>query len=267
MSRDGITTRRLSNGRLVYDVLVEGPRGPDGRRQQVRRRGFLSRPEARRARARLMLDVERGLADSRNPTLAAYLSDEWLPAVTKVSKRGRPLAPTTRKRYADAAARITSVIGKVRLAELRPRHVERLRDELLARGTLAPQTVGDVLRVLSQGLRKAVAKGWIDRNPADPDVVERPAGQRSPFTLITPELAQAILGAVRGTDPWDVAGHLALGVTLRREEVLGLRWSDVDLDGARLTVSRTLTFADGEIHEGPPKSEAGGRTIELPASW
>jgi integrase len=54
------------------------------------------------------------------------------------------------------------------------------------------------------------------------------------------------------------------GVTLRREEVLGLRWTDVDLDAGRLSVRHTVTFADGQLHQGPPKSRAGERTIELP---
>jgi integrase len=194
--------------------------------------------------------------------VAEYLA-RYLVSVTKVSKRGGPLAPTTRRRYADAIARIGAVIGSVKLADLEPDHVEHLRDNLLAAG-LAPQTVADVLRVLSQALRRAVAKGWLDRNPADPDLVNRPAGDPAPFTLITPELAESILRAVRGSDPWDVAANLALGITLRREEVLGLRWLDVDLDARTLAVRSTLTYADRELHEGGPKSKAGGRTIELP---
>jgi integrase len=195
-------------------------------------------------------------------TLASYLTDEWLPAVSAVSKRGTPLAPTTRQRYGDSVARIVGAIGRVRLSDLRPSHVERLRDELGM--TLAPQTVGDVLRVLSQALRKAVARGLMGRNVADPDVVDRPAGKPKPLPIITPDLAGTIFGAVRGTDPWEVAASLALGVTLRREEVLGLAWSDVDLEAGRLTVRQVLTWADGQTHEGPPKSGAGARALELP---
>ena len=56
--------------------------------------------------------------------------------------------------------------------------------------------------------------------------------------------------------------HLALGLGLRREEVLGLRWSDVD---DAVHVRQTLTAAQGALHIGPPKSKAGRRDLPMPA--
>lgn len=55
--------------------------------------------------------------------------------------------------------------------------------------------------------------------------------------------------------------HLGLGLGLRREEVLGLRWSDVD---EAVHVRRTLTAAEGRLHFGPPKSRAGERELPMP---
>lgn len=55
-----------------------------------------------------------------------------------------------------------------------------------------------------------------------------------------------------------------LGVVgLRRGEVLGLRWREVDLERGNLTVARIRTEADGQVVEGPPKTAAGERTIAL----
>jgi integrase len=56
--------------------------------------------------------------------------------------------------------------------------------------------------------------------------------------------------------------HLALGLGLRREEVLGLAWEHVE-DGI-VHVRRTLTAASGELHFGPPKSKAGRRDLPMP---
>jgi integrase len=207
----------------------------------------------------MLRDKDAGrLADGRQP-LERYLA-EWLPAVSAVSKRGRPLAPTTRQRYSDACRHVSGIIGKVRLCDLRPAHVEKARDRLLASG-LGPQTVSDVLRVLSQALSRAEARGLVGRNPADPELVHRPVGERTAFQVIDAELGGRILAAVSGTDPWNAAVHLALGLGLRREEVLGLRWSDVDED---VHVRRTLTAAIGELHFGPPKSAAGRRDLPMP---
>jgi integrase len=205
------------------------------RRSQYRRR-FDTKAEARKELVRLRHLVDTGtVSDARRLTLAEYLEQEWLPAVSRVSKRGKPLAATTRQRYAQAVGRAVASIGDVRVASLRPAHVERLRDEMLGRG-LAPQTVGDNLRVLAQGLRKAVATGLIPRNVADASIVDRPSGKPKPLPLVTPEMGQAILASLAGEDPWDVAVHLALGCTLRREEVLGLAWAAVDLEAGRLEV-------------------------------
>jgi integrase len=225
-----------------------------------------SRTDASRRARELRADARRlAEAGGRDDTVSAYLTGEWLPAVSKVSKRRRPLAPTTAAKYTAAVERVASShLGRMKLTDVRPRHVERFRDELMAPGTLAPQTVGDVLRVLSQALRRAASRGLIDRNPADSSVVDRPGADPRPIPTIDGTLAQTILAAVRGVDPWDVAAHLALGASLRREEVLGLEWSDIDLDEGRLSVARTLTWAGGELHWGPPKSAAGERTILLP---
>ena len=169
------------------------------------------------------------------------------------------MAPTTAQRYQDAVGHVSGIIGKVRLQVLRPSHVEKVRDTLLDR--MAPQTVSDVLRVLAQSLSRAEARGLIGRNPADPRLVHRPSGETRDFAVIDAALGESILEAAVGSDPWDAAVHLALGLGLRREEVLGLEWSDVS---ETVTVRQTLTAANGELHFGPPKSRAGARELPLP---
>ncbi|MGH9891183.1 MAG: tyrosine-type recombinase/integrase [bacterium] len=232
--------------------------------------------EAERRRRELLLERDRGLlASPGRKTIEEYLRNEWLPAVSQVSRRGRPLAPTTQKRYEDTVAHVCRLIGEVKLADLRTAHIEALRDALLKETVrrksgvvvprFRPQTVGDALRVLSQTLRKAEAKGLISRNWADPALVDRPAGEPREVPPMEEDLAKRILEAVRGQDPWDVAVHLALGLTMRREEVLGLRWPDVDLDAGTLTVRNTITYTPRQMHEGGPKTEAGKRTIPLPS--
>lgn len=80
--------------------------------------------------------------------------------------------------------------------------------------------------------------------------------------MIEEDSAKRILEAVRGQDPWDAAAHLALGLTMRREEVLGLRWADVDLPGGTLTVRHTITYTPREIHEA---QDGGGEADDPPA--
>jgi integrase len=234
-----------------------------------------TRDDAERRRRELLYERDKGtLATPGRKTLEEYLRKEWLPAVSTVSKRGRPLAPTTRRRYEDCVDHICRVIGQFKMTSLRTSHVERLRDELLgelvesrdgkAHPRFSPQTVGDILRVLSQALAKAVARGVTSRNWADAALVDRPAGEYRESPVIDEELAKRILDAVKGHDPWDVAAHLGLGLTMRREEILGLRWADADLEDGTLSIRHTITYTPYQLHQGGPKTEAGRRTVPLP---
>lgn len=256
--RGHLTERRPG----VWRIVVSDGFGADGKRRQIVRTVHGSRRDAQRALTATLKERDEGrLADGRQ-SLVRYLEDEWLPAVSKVSKRGRPLAPTTRQRYRDSVRHVSNVIGNVRLCDLRPVHVERVRDRLLSDG-LGAETVSGVLRVLSQALSRAEARGLVGRNPAAPELVHRPVGERPAFTVIDAELGARILKAATGQDPWDAACHLALGLGLRREEVLGLSWEHVD--GEVVRVRRTLTAAGGALHFGPPKSRAGERDLPMPA--
>jgi integrase len=200
-------------------------------------------------------------------TLGEFLEREYLPSVSRVSKRGRPLSPTTVVKYATAVGHVSrSSIGTTKLSAIRASHVRQLRDELTASGKLAPTTVGDTLRILSQALTVAVAEGLIPTNYASGSMVNRPVGKPAPFTVITPETARTIMGASQGEDPWEAVVALGIGAGLRREEMLALDWPSIDFTAGMVTVARTLTYANGELHlRDETKSEAGHRTIDLPA--
>lgn len=254
--RGHIIERRPGVWRLtVSDGFEEA-----GQRRRVTRTVTGSKRDAQRELTKLLRERDEGKLSDGRQALGLYLAEDWLPAVARTSKRGKPLAPTTRARYADAIRRVSDVIGKVRLRDLRADHVEKVRERLLA-GGLAPQTVSDVLRVLSQALGRAEARG-LAKNWAAAQIVSRPVGEKPTFTTIDRALGQRILAAVVGTDPWDAAAHLALGLGLRREEILALRWADVS---DTVKVHRVLTWTEGEYHVGPPKSEAGEREIPIPA--
>jgi len=143
--------RRMGHKRELSPGLWELSAYSRTRDRRVYKRFRGSAYQADRALSELVQKAREDEIGHGRQTLASYLQETWLPSVTKVSKRGRPLAPTTAARYRKAVEYICSCIGRIRLENLQAAHVERLRDKLLA--TLAPQTVGDVLRVLSQALR------------------------------------------------------------------------------------------------------------------
>jgi len=92
----------------------------------------------------------------------------------------------------------------------------------------------------------------VDRIPADP----------KPSDTFTPTELQEVLNHIEG-DRYAIAWQLAL-TGLRRGEVAGLRWSDVDLDARTLQISSTRLRFGKNIVEDSPKSRAGRRTLPIP---
>lgn len=102
----------------------------------------------------------------------------------------------------------------------------------------------------------------ISRNAAaltEPPKVDHP--EISPYT---PEQARAFLEAVRG-DRLEALFTVAVSLGLRQGEIFGLRWSDVDLERATLTVRYALQRLNGEPCFVEPKTKLSRRTINLPA--
>ncbi len=129
---------------------------------------------------------------------------------------------------------------------------------LLAEG-LSAQTVVHHHRVLHQALGQAVKWDLLPRN-----VVERvipPKRVKPELRILTVSEVRRLLGLAEGTD-YFLPVHLAVHTGLRRSELCGLLWSDVDLDARALTVVRTMVSVRGDpVHFAEPKSRGSRRVV------
>ena len=91
--------------------------------------------------------------------------------------------------------------------------------------------------------------------------VSRPRGSRRPIRTLNLHEVQRLLKAAAG-DRLEALYKLAVGTGLRQGELLGLRWGDVDLDAATLTVQRTLLDVNGQLEVGEPKTARSRRRVE-----
>ena len=131
---------------------------------------------------------------------------------------------------------VIPAVGHLRLAELAPAHVtEMMRSmatgELSSAGrALSAQTQSSARKVLGKGLRRAEQEGLIARNAAT--LADGPRIQRREGRSLSRDEARALLGALE-RDRLGPAFSLQLALGLRRGEVLGIVWSDLDLDAKR----------------------------------
>ena len=115
------------------------------------------------------------------------------------------------------------------------------------------------LTLLGSVLDGTMRDGLVVRNVAR--LVERPSRPKREMQTWTAEQAATFLRAV-ADDRLSVAFQLSL-YGLRRGEVLGLRWSDIDLDATTITIKITRITVSGAVMEGEPKTERGRRTLPL----
>ncbi len=128
---------------------------------------------------------------------------------------------------------------------------------------LAPKTVRNCHIVLHRALADAERLGLVARNAAH--VAQGPAVERTEAATWTADELARFLDHV-ATDRL-LAAYVLLATTgMRRGEVLGLRWSDIDLAGASLSVRQTLQSVDGEIVIGAAKTNRSRRRIALDPS-
>lgn len=158
---------------------------------------------------------------------------------------------------------ITPEIGRIRLAKLKPHHLQRLYAQKLAEG-LSPTTVNAIHVVLNRALRQALRWELVPQNVAalvDPPRPVRP----KPNPLTTDEITRFRSAVVnhRHRNFWE----LLLTTGMRFGEAAALQWTDVDLAGRSLMVRHTLTRSRGRsLSLAEPKTPQSRRVVPLPKS-
>ncbi|TYB92200.1 site-specific integrase [Micromonospora sp. WP24] len=216
-----------------------------------------SEAEAVRKRDELRRQLQLGVDLSAQPrTLEAWLT-EWLRDV----KAHDGTRPSTLVRYRLAVSKhLVPGLGRVKLDRLTPRDVQRFLTGL--RGKLAPASIIKVHAVLRVALADAERMDLVPRNVAK--AAKPPALGRTERRALTPEEAKTLLSVLTG-DRLESLFVLALVTGLRRAELLGLRWSDVDLSGKALFVRQTLQRTDHGLVFVPPKTHRSSRPLPLSA--
>ena len=156
-------------------------------------------------------------------------------------------------------ANIKPAIGSIKLAKLQPMQISAAYSAALAR--LAPRTVHHIHRTLSQALKQAVRWRLLPRNPCDdcdpPKVDPREMKVWDVATMAT-ALEMARPFAVH------IPAVLAALCGLRRGEIAALKWRQVDLARAQLSVTESAEQTRAGVRYKSPKN-GKGRTVALPA--
>jgi len=253
-------------GNRYYVVIYEGPDLRSGKAHHRWHAAGATRKDAERLLADLVKKSHDG--DYRAPdrvTFGQYLQDKWLPA-----KKAQLRASTFDSYRRTIELHVVPAIGAVPLQKLTPEHLDTFYAELLTSGRrngkgggLSVKTVRNIHTMLHKALADAARKGTVLRNVAA--VADPPRLSSAPRPEMNVWDAKQLKQFLEEISSHRLYPALYLLATtgMRRGEVLGLRWSDVDLDGHSISVTRALVIIAYEAQLSDVKTGQGRRTIDL----
>lgn len=264
------TVFKLPNGRYRWQVTL----GFDQNHKQLRASGIeADKTKATKAAAKALSDHERGsLTTGGNVTLEDYAT-RWL-------EYQKNIAQTTRMGYQREINLVLEHLGRMKLREIRTFHIRdtlvRLADRISESGlgtgrVMSSRSLAHIRTLLRSIFRNAVSDGLISINPTE--TIKRIKVARTEHPGIALDFDQVahfrklgeVLYAAGACRLW-FALFTAVSVGLRRGEVMGLRWRDIDFQNNLICVRQNLTSPGGEMVMRPTKTVAGWRDVLMPPS-
>lgn len=221
------------------------------------------RDEAEAVRRRFDLEPRDKQPTTGGPiTVSMFLLETWMP------RKRRQVRATTAYRYAWFIEHyITPAIGDIPLRRLRVDHLENLYQQLAVTGGrhhdgLAPKTILEVHMIVRAALGLATERQLVVRNVATSAQLKLPrAGGPIARSWTASELATFLASSCHHR--LYPALHLAAHTGMRRGEIVGLKWCDLDTTARRLSIRRTVQCVGGQPVEFGVKTRTSRRTVEL----
>ena len=239
----------------LYYVSFNYGTGPDGKRDR-RVRTFTHRAEAEAALEQFRSGPGRWLrGDGDRTTLEEWLN-YWLEEVIAPNR-----AYTTYYSYRTLIRNhLVPALGAIRLRQLEPWHIQRYYAQKMREGRLDANSVHKHHILLHTALQLAFRQKILRENPVER--VEPPREHPTRQYYYTPEQLRQLLQAVEGS--WlEPVVKLGAYLGLRRGEICGLRWSDVDFQHNEIHIRTTRTTAGRHVVEKGPKTKTSIRTLGI----
>ncbi len=253
-----IMTRTLADGSKRYDAVWRA----DGKQKW---RTFTRRKAAEKFLAGAVKATHEGTYQDVTPTLMGAVFDRWLTHSLDVRVKQRLLKPSTATTYRSmVATHLRPAFGDVRSDQLRARLLDdwaATRANDLEAGTMSPKSYNNLVNLLHVILAwaKHPAQGYLAHDPMvglrrlPRSKIERPYLEPAQIPILLTAAAD-----VRDSTILAVAVYTGL----RRGELFGLQWPDVDWSASQITVRRSLYHGA----ETTPKTAHSARTLDIPPS-
>lgn len=237
---------------------------PGQRRRQRSKGGYRTKRDALKALNEAQSTVQRGIyVEPSKLSVKTFLVDHWLPAIESGLRKS-----TFQGYHSAICSHVIPRLGEMRLQALTSDGLNAFYATLLkegrrdGKGGLSPKTVHNVHVMLHKALHDAVRWNHLPRNVAEFSDPPRQTSSGKAMRTWTPEELRNFLRFVEN-DPLFAAWVLSASTGMRRGEVLGLRWQDIDFDRRRLAICQTIISIDYRVEISEPKTARGRRSVAL----
>jgi integrase len=236
-----------------YYVLELG-RDVNGKRIQKKKRGFKTKKEAELALAEAEIELSRGsYVEPSKLTLHHYM-ELWFK-----ERRLRVRESTFENNLYCFNRYIRPLIGAWRLVDLNPMILQKFTHDLIEKQGLSPASVQKVIHLVNSALKKAVKIKVLRENPMEN--VDKPKLNQFRSKVWGVKQINEFLNQAKPSKYY-IGFLLALSTGMRKGEILGLQWEDIDFEKGIISVKRTLSNKKFE----EPKTKSGKRSIHIPKS-
>lgn len=208
-----------------------------------------------------------GIAKQDKYTVGTWM-DAWFENVAKI--KVRPSSHQTYRGYIDN--HIEPNIGNIPLEKLTTMELQKFYRKLLTSGRverveaekqpkgLSAETVRNINQMIPSAMDFAIAQKIIAENPCK--AVALPKVEHKEMQSIPAEQLQAFLTEAKATGVYEMY-YIELATGLRRGELLGLKWQDIDWKDGVIKVRRQVARVDGQIVEAPLKTKNSYRAVTI----
>ena len=262
------TIRKRSDGRWEARIII----GHKNDGSPMYKSAFAKTQKSALKQLHQLLDLYRDvdLTEECRMTLGEWL-DKWLDEYMIFAIR-----ESTLDSYRTMVKnQVKPFIGNKRLASLTTADVQKFYNKIKKEGrvrehpvhgkTLADSMVRGVHMMLHEALDMAVKERLLAKNPTNGTTI--PKCNYPEKQILGDNQLETFLEAIKGQEYWGDFFYVEVMTGLRRGEICGLKWQDIDFEESKLHVKRSVSVKrGGGLNIGETKTETGVRCIQLPPS-